>query len=107
MPMPDKAPDKQLTEADISRVIEMAWEDRTPFEAIAIPIWFDRAAGDQSHANQHFRWRVQALARAGDWSQDQACRATRNGRFSASIQYAQQGQPLSPVGANLTFEYCP
>ena len=24
-----------LTEADRSRVIEMAWEDRTPFEAIA------------------------------------------------------------------------
>jgi len=24
-----------LTEAEISRVIEMAWEDRTPFEAIA------------------------------------------------------------------------
>ena len=23
-----------LTEADISRIIEMAWEDRTPFEAI-------------------------------------------------------------------------
>jgi uncharacterized protein (TIGR03643 family) len=27
--------DKQLfTQADISRIIEMAWEDRTPFEAI-------------------------------------------------------------------------
>ena len=25
---------KGLTEADISRIIEMAWEDRTPFEAI-------------------------------------------------------------------------
>lgn len=25
----------QLNAADISRVIEMAWEDRTPFEAIA------------------------------------------------------------------------
>lgn len=25
---------KQLNEADISRIIEMAWEDRTPFEAI-------------------------------------------------------------------------
>lgn len=25
---------KLLTEADIDRVIEMAWEDRTPFEAI-------------------------------------------------------------------------
>jgi uncharacterized protein (TIGR03643 family) len=23
-----------LTEADVSRIIEMAWEDRTPFEAI-------------------------------------------------------------------------
>ena len=34
--MPGKTPDKQLTEADISRVIEMAWEDRTPFEAISI-----------------------------------------------------------------------
>jgi uncharacterized protein (TIGR03643 family) len=25
---------KDLTETDISRIIEMAWEDRTPFEAI-------------------------------------------------------------------------
>ena len=25
---------KELHEADVSRVIEMAWEDRTPFEAI-------------------------------------------------------------------------
>jgi uncharacterized protein (TIGR03643 family) len=25
---------KSLDEADVSRVIEMAWEDRTPFEAI-------------------------------------------------------------------------
>ena len=25
---------KDLTEAEVSRVIEMAWEDRTPFEAI-------------------------------------------------------------------------
>lgn len=26
--------DTSLTQADISRIIEMAWEDRTPFEAI-------------------------------------------------------------------------
>lgn len=25
---------EQLSESDLSRVIEMAWEDRTPFEAI-------------------------------------------------------------------------
>ena len=39
--MPESPPDmsdtptaQRLTEADTSRVIEMAWEDRTPFEAI-------------------------------------------------------------------------
>ena len=26
---------KQFTESQIDRIIEMAWEDRTPFEAIA------------------------------------------------------------------------
>jgi uncharacterized protein (TIGR03643 family) len=29
-----KIPIKTLSEADISRLIEMAWEDRTPFDAI-------------------------------------------------------------------------
>ena len=28
------APKEQLTEADTDRIIEMAWEDRTPFDAI-------------------------------------------------------------------------
>jgi uncharacterized protein (TIGR03643 family) len=28
--------DGELSEADIDRVIQMAWEDRTPFEAIRI-----------------------------------------------------------------------
>lgn len=31
----EKRKRETLTLADISRVIEMAWEDRTPFEAIA------------------------------------------------------------------------
>lgn len=29
-----KSPVKSLSESDISRLIEMAWEDRTPFDAI-------------------------------------------------------------------------
>ena len=33
--MSAKATNMHLTDADISRVIEMAWEDRTPLEAIA------------------------------------------------------------------------
>lgn len=28
------AMEKQFTEAELDRIIEMAWEDRTPFEAI-------------------------------------------------------------------------
>jgi len=36
MDMNDNAPidDKELTASDIDRIIEMAWEDRTPFDAI-------------------------------------------------------------------------
>jgi uncharacterized protein (TIGR03643 family) len=33
-----------LDAADISRVIEMAWEDRTPFEAIKTQFGLDEAA---------------------------------------------------------------
>jgi len=31
-----RVPERILDEAEISRVIEMAWEDRTPFEAIQV-----------------------------------------------------------------------
>ncbi|MEL7022179.1 MAG: TIGR03643 family protein [Pseudomonadota bacterium] len=33
-----------MNPADISRVIEMAWEDRTPFEAIKVQYGLDEAA---------------------------------------------------------------
>jgi uncharacterized protein (TIGR03643 family) len=35
---------KRLSPADTSRVIEMAWEDRTPFEAIEALYGLDEAA---------------------------------------------------------------
>jgi uncharacterized protein (TIGR03643 family) len=34
--MPKTNAGNDLPEGDISRVIEMAWEDRTPFDAIAV-----------------------------------------------------------------------
>lgn len=37
-------PVRTLDAADLSRVIEMAWEDRTPFEAIKIQFALDEAA---------------------------------------------------------------
>lgn len=33
-----------LSAPDVSRVIEMAWEDRTPFEAIAVQFGLDEKA---------------------------------------------------------------
>lgn len=33
-----------LTEADVSRVVEMAWEDRTTFEAIEVQFGLNEAA---------------------------------------------------------------
>jgi|GEM_PF-5561989 len=29
----------QFSDADVSRIVEMAWEDRTPFEAIETGFW--------------------------------------------------------------------
>ena len=40
MPKPTRA----LEAADVSRVIEMAWEDRTPFETIKTQFGLDEAA---------------------------------------------------------------
>ena len=36
--------DKQFVEADIHRIIEMAWEDRTPFDAIKIQFGLNEQA---------------------------------------------------------------
>jgi uncharacterized protein (TIGR03643 family) len=33
-----------LTEADVSRIVEMAWEDRTPFEAIEAQFGLNESA---------------------------------------------------------------
>ena len=37
-------PASPLSEADVSRVVEMAWEDRTPFEAIEQQFGLNEAA---------------------------------------------------------------
>ena len=34
----------------IDRIIEMAWEDRTPFEAIEMRVWAERKPGPRHHA---------------------------------------------------------
>lgn len=42
--MPSQGAEKPLTSADISRIIEMAWEDRTTFEAIELQFGLNESA---------------------------------------------------------------
>lgn len=51
-----------MLEMDIDRIIEMAWEDRTPFEAIKIQFGLSESAvitlmRNQLHPSSFRRWR--------------------------------------------------
>jgi uncharacterized protein (TIGR03643 family) len=57
-----------LSEADISRIIEMAWEDRTPFEAIEAQFGLNESAvvrlmRSEMKASSFKMWRKRMSAR--------------------------------------------
>ncbi len=61
--------EKSLSEADISRVIEMAWEDRTPFDAIELQFGMNESAvialmRSQMKRSSFKMWRERVTARA-------------------------------------------
>lgn len=43
----------KLSEEDISRIVEMAWEDRTPFEAIELQFGLNESQTIEPDARQH------------------------------------------------------
>ena len=43
---------KQFSVEQIDRIIEMVWEDRTPFDAINVSVWDQRARGYFNDAKQ-------------------------------------------------------
>jgi uncharacterized protein (TIGR03643 family) len=60
---------RTLTETDTDRIIEMAWEDRTPFEAIELQFGLDEAAvievmRREMKAASFRRWRKRVQGRA-------------------------------------------
>jgi uncharacterized protein (TIGR03643 family) len=62
-------PAGELCAADISRIIEMAWEDRTPFEAIEAQFGLNEAAvirlmRSEMKASSFKMWRKRMKARA-------------------------------------------
>jgi uncharacterized protein (TIGR03643 family) len=78
-----------LSEADVSRVIEMAWEDHTPFDAIALLYGLSEpqviVLMRQNMKPSSFRmWRKRVTGRA---SKHVARRTTDQAREYAAAQY--------------------
>jgi uncharacterized protein (TIGR03643 family) len=89
--------DKDLTVTEIDRIIEMAWEDRTPFEAIALQ--FGLAEKEVTRLMRREMKRSSFLL----WRRRMAGRATKHlvlrnievNRFKCSRQRAISGNKIS------------
>ena len=77
-----------LSEQDIDRIIEMAWEDRTPFEAILAQFGLAEAEviklmRREMKASAWRRWRARVQGRA---TKHQARSAVDDARFKSTLQ---------------------
>lgn len=77
-----------LTEIDIDRIIEMAWEDRTPFEAITIQFNLKEQEiielmRREMKLSSFKMWRKRVQGRT---TKHQKLRTFENGRFKCSRQ---------------------
>ena len=77
-----------LTPQDIDRIIEMAWEDRTPFEAIEQQFGLNEQAvitlmRRELKAASWRRWRARVQGRA---TKHQAKSQVDNARFKSTLQ---------------------
>jgi uncharacterized protein (TIGR03643 family) len=81
--------DKQpITAVDIDRIIEMAWEDRTPFEAIGLQFGLSdkeviELMRSQLKASSFKRWRKRTNGRA---TKHKKLSNLDLGRFKSSLQ---------------------
>ncbi len=78
----------QLTDADIDRIIEMAWEDRTPFEAIEFQFGLKesdviRLMKHEMQLRNWKKWRARVQGRA---TKHEALRSDEVSRFRCSQQ---------------------
>jgi len=91
---------ESLTAQQIDRIIEMAWEDRTPFEAIqaqfglaepAVIVLMRRELKPASWR----RWRARVQGRA---TKHQAKNAVEGARFKSDLQRVITGNKISKRG---------
>ena len=86
--MPNIQQKNTLTEIEIDRIIEMAWEDRTPFEAILFQFGLREAdvirlMKQQMTLKNWKKWRARVQGRA---TKHQALRVEEVTRFKCSRQ---------------------
>lgn len=80
-----------LTEGDISRIIEMAWEDRTPFEAIEHQFGLRQAdviglMRSQLRPKMFISWRKRTR---GQHTKHASLRGSNVNRHCSSVQHKQ------------------
>jgi len=86
-----------LTPADIDRVVEMAWEDRTPFEAIEVQFGLPEAEvialmKSEMHLKNWKKWRARVQGRA---TKHAALRTAAVQRFRSKMQRVISGNRKS------------
>jgi len=89
--------EKTLTEQDIDRIIEMAWEDRTPFDAIFMQFGLKEAEvislmRREMKPSSWRMWRARVQGRATKHS---ALRGFEVGRHTCSLQRSITGNKIS------------
>ena len=87
----------QLQSADIDRIVEMAWEDRTPFDAITLQFGLSEKEiielmKFEMHPNNWKKWRARVQGRATKHS---AKRDSEVNRFKSSQQRLISGNRMS------------
>jgi uncharacterized protein (TIGR03643 family) len=88
---------QQLTEQDIDRIIEMAWEDRTPFDAILLQFGLKEAEvialmRKEMKPSSWRMWRARVQGRATKHS---AKRGFELGRHKCTLQRQITGNKIS------------
>jgi uncharacterized protein (TIGR03643 family) len=78
----------ELTERDLNRVVEMAWEDRTPFEAIEMQFGLKeseviRVMKHQMNLKNWKKWRARVQGRS---TKHRRLRSNKTGRFKSRQQ---------------------
>jgi uncharacterized protein (TIGR03643 family) len=88
---------QQLTEQDIDRIIEMAWEDRTPFDAILLQFGLKEAEvialmRKEMKPSSWRMWRARVQGRA---TKHNAKRGFEVGRHKCTLQRQITGNKIS------------